>query len=143
MEAIAEMTIGSLIGSGAGILALLCLIIEFSPIKLNPLAVLGRRINAETNAKVDKLQAEILKQRVLIDDNERDRIRFEILNFANSCRCKRRHSIEEFNHIFELYDKYHEILDRNHEINGKIDSDMEYIRMIYHKCQEENDFFAG
>lgn len=143
---IAEMTIGQILGGGIGVTAIVFLIIEIAPIKVNPwsyiLAAVGNKINADLSKKVDKLSEELVVNSDRIDENERDRIRYEILIFANSCRNKSLHSHEEFGHIFEIYDKYHEILERRNETNGKIDTDMEYIKKVYHKCQVDNDFIA-
>lgn len=143
LETISELTVGQLLGGGISAVALLGLLLEVAPIKLNPwtavLSAIGKRLNKDVTEKVDKLAAEVSAQGERIDDNERDRIRYEILDFANSCRNCRRHSSEEFNHIFELKDKYHDILDRREEANGKIDRDMEYITTLYRRCQEQND----
>lgn len=135
-----------LAGGGISAAALLGLLFEVAPIRINPwttiLSAVGKRLNKDVTEKVDKLAAEVSAQGERIDDNERDRIRYEILDFANSCRNYRKHSQEEFNHIFELNDKYHDILSRREEANGKIDRDMEYITTLYRRCQEQNDFLA-
>ena len=99
-------------------------------------------MNSELESKVDRLSEKVSTQEQRIDENERDRIRYEIFDFANSCRNKRKHSQEEFNHIFELNDKYHQILRRRSESNGKIASDMRYIESLYLHCQEQNDFLS-
>lgn len=133
------MSLGEILAvSGGGIVLLLCLI-QVSPIKWNPWAALGRAIgrtiNAELIDKVDKLAKEV-------DGNERDRIRYEILRFAASCRAKERHSQEEFHHIFELNDKYHEILQRNKEQNGLFEQNMAFIKDTYRGRLQNNDFIT-
>ena len=119
-------------------------LIEVTPIKINPWSKLfkfiGSQINGEMMEMVKDLSSKVEEQGARIDDNERDRIRYEILDFANSCRNKRRHSIDEFEHIFEINDKYHEILERRKEKNGRIDRDMKYIQELYIKNQENDDF---
>ena len=44
--------------------------------------------------------------------DEKDRIRYEVLDFANSCRNGRRHTKDEFQHIIDLNDKYEVLLDK-------------------------------
>lgn len=97
---------------------------------------LGEAINKDLIVKVDKInectiqmgaQIDSLDQKV--DANERDRIRHEILSFSNSLREGCQHSKDEFQHIQELYYKYHEVL----QGNGLITEEYEYIRCIY-KC---------
>ena len=75
-----------------------------------------------------------------IDENEIDRIRWEVLDFANSCRNKRRHTKDEFDHIISQNDKYHKLLDKYDMENGVFDAEYAYILRLYKKCQDENDF---
>ena len=65
------------------------------------------------------------------DENEKDRIRWEILDFANSCRNNRKHSKEEFNHIIELKVKYEKLLEKSGDENGVFEEDYRYIQGLY------------
>ena len=65
------------------------------------------------------------------DENEKDRIRWEILDFANSCRNGRKHSKEEFNHIIELRVKYEKLLEKTGDENGVFEEDYKYIQSLY------------
>ena len=78
-----------------------------------------------------------------IDENEIDRIRWEILDFANSCRNQRRHTKDEFDHIIEINGKYHAILERRNMKNGIIDLEYDYIVKLYRRCQEKNSFLPS
>lgn len=49
---------------------------------------------------LDDVKAELKLHEKEADENEMDRIRSEVLDFANSCRQKRRHTKEEYDHIF-------------------------------------------
>lgn len=76
------------------------------------------------------------------DENEKDRIRWEILDFANSCRNERRHSKEEFVHVIELKEKYERLLEKSGDSNGVFEEDFKYIEKLYAERLEKNDFLA-
>ena len=73
-------------------------------------------------------------------ENEKDRIRWEILDFANSCRNNIRHTKDEFQHIVDLNDKYIDLLVKTEDKNGVFEAEYEYIKKIYKERQEKNDF---
>lgn len=110
---------------------------EVSKIKVNPITFLlrwaGKRMFEPMNGKLDAMEK-------TIDENEIDRIRWEVLDFANSCRSKRRHTKDEFDHIIAQNDKYHKLLDKYSMENGVFDAEYAYILRLYKKCQDENDF---
>lgn len=59
-----------------------------------------------------------------------DRMRYELLEFANQCRTMDR-SKESYDHILEIYDKYNEILKKNNLENGRVDAAMTFIKNKY------------
>lgn len=75
--------------------------------------------------------------------NEKDRIRWEILDFANSCRNGRKHTYDEFKHIIDLNDKYKKLLGQTGDRNGVFEAEYEYIRKLFEKRQEKNDFLTS
>ena len=119
--------------------------VEFTPaIKLNPIkAVLkwvGKVANGDVLLQLAALTKRSDEQRRSIDENEMDRIRWEVLAFANACRNNIRHTKDEFQHIITLNAKYHALLDTYKIDNGVFDEEYAYILNLYHKCQVENDF---
>lgn len=60
-------------------------------------------------------------------NNEKDRIRYEILSFANSCRNGVKHTKDEFEHIVELNTKYKKLLEETDDENGVFEIEYEYI----------------
>ena len=90
--------------------------------------------------KLDDMKKEITEIRAQQWADEKDRIRYEVLDFANSCRNGRRHTRDEFQHIISLNDKYEELLARTNDKNGVFEEEYGYIVNLYHKCQVENDF---
>ncbi len=112
-------------------------LVEITPIKVNPLSWLlkwvGSKVNGEMIKRIEKLEANV-------DTNEMDRIRWEVLDFANSCRNGRRHTQDEFEHIITLVKKYEKLLEKLGRENGVFEMEYKYILKLYEKCQQENDF---
>lgn len=138
------MTIGEIAGSGVVILIIIFACVEITPIKWNPLTSIlswvGKRMNGELTAKVDRQGEQINALNEKIDMNEIDRIRWEILNFANSCRKGEHHTKDEFVHIIGLHEKYNKILEEHDMTNGLVSIEYEYIEDIYRRCLEKNSF---
>lgn len=76
------------------------------------------------------------------DKNEMKRLRWEILSFANSCKYKRKHTLDEFRHIIEIHDDYEKLLASTGLENGFLDAEYDYIMRIYARRQEKNDFLV-
>ena len=129
----------------------LSVFIQIAPIKINPWSHLfkwiGKLINSESDKKIDEVikKVDLLKQELTeaqksIDENEKDRIRWEILDFATSCRNGQQHTQDEFLHIITLNDKYRQLLAKTKETNGVFDVEYEYIKNLYAEKQKTNDF---
>lgn len=129
------------------IIAMLGVFFEITPIKINPISSLLRYIGAKLNedviAEVASMKEEIKKIDDKVDQNEIDRIRWEILDFANTCRNHRKHTREEFLHIIDLNQKYHKIIDEKNIKNGQIDIEYAFIEKLYNRCLEENSFLCA
>lgn len=126
------------------ILLLLSFVVQITPIKINPWSALfkwiGRTITGDACSKIDNLVEKVDKIDRDVMSNEKDRIRWEILDFANSCRNNRRHTRDEFQHIVELHDKYLRLLKKTGDKNGVFKVEYEYIEKIYAERLEKNDF---
>ena len=138
------MTLGEIFGSGAFIIFIFAAFVEITPIKWNPLtsilAWIGKRMNDQLIERVDEQGKKIDKLDEKIDMNEIAHIRWEILDFANSCRHGVQHTKDEFVHIISQHEKYVQILDERSLTNGLITIEYEYIEDVYKKCLEEDDF---
>ena len=130
----------------------LSLFIDFNPhIKWNPwksfFGWLGKQLTQDVRDElagikkdVEGVKAEQERQAREMDENEMDVIRTTVLDFANSCRLKRRHTKEEFDHIFALKDKYQKLLTKTGQQNGRFEEAFDFIRVLYRDCMEQNDF---
>lgn len=113
---------------------ILAMFIQITPgIKWSPLTWLG-------NLFLGSIRKELRDVQNQIDENEKDRIRWEVLDFANGCRTGRKHSKDEFQHIITLNGKYKSLLKKTGDENGVFDAEYEYIRELYAERQKKNDF---
>ena len=118
--------------------------VEIAPIKINPWSALlkwiGRIINDDVVTRLQRLEERADAQRKSIDENEMDRIRWEVLDFANACRNHVRHTKDEFQHIISLNTKYHNLLEKYQQANGVFDAEYDYILELYKELQHNNEF---
>lgn len=121
------------------LLPLLAACIRIKPMEVSPMVWLLRKIG---NALTGDLRQQLAEMDGKIDRNEMDRIRWEVLDFANSCRNRKQHTKSEFEHIIDLNRKYELLLARTHETNGVFEEDYRYIHRVYSECQEQNKFIA-
>ena len=85
-------------------------------------------INAEQTKTIENMDEKI-------DTNEIDRLRWEIISFANSLRYDDGQSatLEGYNHVFDAYGKYEKLLEALGRKNGKIDNEYAYIKIMYNE----------
>ena len=126
------------------ILLTLSVFIQIAPIKINPWSSLfkwiGKTLNANLEKEVSDLKTAVKQVSSDIDENQKDRIRWQVLDFASSCRDGRLHTRDEFQHVIALNDKYKKLLAKTNDTNGYFDEQYKYIQAIYHKRQQKNDF---
>jgi hypothetical protein len=144
---LASLDLQSLLNGFVSLGVVLGIFVEVTPIKINPVSTLlkfiGSNINADLKAEISAVKDTVQKVDTKVDNNEIDRIRWEILDFANSCRNGKKHTKEEFDHVIALNQKYHRILDERDEENGQVDMAFEYIKKLYQKCLETNGFLCA
>ena len=119
------------------VLVTLSVFIQIAPIKINPWSSLIKWVGKMLNGN---LQQQVIELSNTIDENEKDRIRWQVLDFANSCRNGRRHTKDGFQHIITLNDKYAELLKRTNDKNGYFDEEYKYIKELFRECQNKNNF---
>lgn len=82
------------------------------------------------HSEIDNINAKI-------DDNEKDRLRYEILSFASSLRRGEKHTTQEFDTIFMFHSKYQTIIKRLNVSNGYLDEEFDYIIQEFQKRKKE------
>lgn len=127
------------------VLFVIGLFVQFTPaIKFRPVTAIfkwiGKAIQRRSPPKDFRLGDTADQQRRSIDENEMDRIRWEVLDFANACRNHVKHTKDEFQHIIALNGKYHKLLEKYGIENGVFDAEYDYILELYQECQRNNNF---
>jgi len=139
-----ERVLDWLVHNFVQVLLIFSIFIQITPIKWNPISSfvkwIGKLLTHDINKKLENVEDSVEEIKTDIDANEKDRIRWEILEFANSCRNGINHSHDEFRHISDLHDKYVKLLKRTDDQNGVFNTEYEWIQSIYKKRLDQNDF---
>ena len=136
---------------GGLILILILTVVQITPIKWNPwdriLSWVGDRLNTKVNTKIDDVNQKVddLEKKLdahVSESEARDLkdTRKNILDFANSCMYKRKHTKEQFDFVIKECDDYEIFIETNHIKNGVISSAIREIRRLYDICIQENSF---
>ena len=149
----------------ANIVTILSFVVEFTPIKLNPLSYMftkfGKAINKDLEAEIKNLENDVI---VLgntlqkteaslvekIESNDRKQteryikqLRGNILNFSNSCMKGELHTKNEFENIIEAHMEYVELIDSLGLTNGVVELEFRFITEEYNKHIRENSFYGS
>ena len=107
--------------------------VERLPIKIAPLSWIKKFLTTDLENKVDSIKNEVIECQsqicvvdAKVDLNEVDRIKQEILTFRLLIKSPRNTRMLDFQHIFQLYDKYHKMGG-----NSVVDIAIEEIREVY------------
>lgn len=141
MEAFMNLTLGQIIGRIAGVIAVLSIFIEITPVKINPISALlrwvGKQINKELMDKVNTLETKVgaLEKSDVID------CRVRILTFADEIRRGVRHSEETFDQVLSDIDTYERYCTEHPDfMNNKTVAAKAKILDVYSECMDNNDF---
>ncbi len=98
----------------------------------------GTALNCEAMKKrIDEMEAATQKSNDLQTIRQ---IRAHVLDFANSCMNKRKHTKLDFENIMDENKQYKELIRKYDITNDVYTEDYEFIMKIYHKCQDEGSF---
>lgn len=133
-------------------------ILEASPLPINPLKWLGNRLNqdirkelscvqTETKGMIGDLKEELSSVKNELEEEKNERIkshvmktRTDILDFANSIRNGRRHTAEEYDHVIDLIDEYEAYCEKYNIKNGKLNVQAKFIVETYMKLARDGQF---
>jgi len=144
-----------------GVVMLISIFIQITPIKINPLSWvgkcilsgmkwIGRQVNGELYEKIQETQNQLeehLKQadeRFAREEKDKDedkigRLRWSILDFGYSVKTKT-YRREAFDHVFEDYEKYKKLLSKYGMKNGQTDRAMKQITDVYNERMNDPEF---
>lgn len=146
LQAVWDILVGWKEEAGLGLIILLILmsVVQVSKININPwdwlLGLIGKKLNKAIFDKVEEVEKKLDKH---IEEDNKAKLeaqRRDILDFANACMNKRRHTQEQFKFVIKKCDEYEKYIEDNHIKNGEITSAIEEIRRLNTKCRQENSF---
>lgn len=112
-------------------------LIQIAPIKIDPwkwvLKFIKKAIIGDLEQDVKELKKDVEQEKI---DNKR----WNILDFANSCKNNRKHTKEEWWHCLSQLKEYETFCKEKHIDNGVIEEDAKYLRELYHERCIKNDF---
>lgn len=119
------------IWTAGGIIVVLSMIIQITPIKLNPWSWLGRAIGHALNGEIIDM----------IDEDRASNARYRILRFDDELRHNQRHTKEHFDQLLDDIDRYEQYCAAHPNYkNGKSVEAIENVRTTYRKCVQDKDF---
>ena len=117
---------------------------EIVPIKINPWSTLfrwiGKGINGELKEQLSDLSSDVSELKSDFEMKKAEDMRWEILEFANTCRIGNEHSKDEWRHVMNQVSEYEEYTERKGITNGVIEEDTRFLRELYHERNLRNDF---
>lgn len=106
-----------------------CMLIEITPIKINPIACLGKMLNKHTNDKLDNLEK-------IVDNNDIDTVRSRILANDKLLAMGETFREDEWNSLYKDIEKWNKYHEKYPDLNGIIKLTIEHID----KCYKEQHY---
>lgn len=101
-----------------------CMLIEITPIKINPIAYIGKLLNKHTNDKLDNLEK-------IVDNNDIDTVRSRILANDKLLAMGETFREDEWNSLYKDIEKWNKYHEKYPELNGIIKLTIEHIEECY------------
>lgn len=112
-------------------------LIQIAPIRIDPWSTLLSWIRA---ALIGELESDVKELKKDFDAEKVSSKRWNILDFANSCRNGRLHTREEWQHVISQLKEYEVLTDQKGIENGVIEEEAKYLRKLYAERNDKNDF---
>lgn len=103
-----------------------CMLVEITPIKINPIACLGKMLNKHTNDKLDNLEK-------IVDNNDIDTVRSRILANDKLLAMGEIFKEDEWNSLYKDIEKWNKYHEKYPNLNGIIRLTIEHIEECYKK----------
>ena len=134
----------ALLAGGGGLVVLLTLV-QLAPVRWDPWTAIGRAvgraINGEVLARVDKLERDLNALRAAAEEREAISCRARILHFGDETLHGMRHTREHFDQVLRDLDSYEHYCDGHPDFENNVTVlTSSRIKDIYKKCLENNDF---
>ena len=94
----------------------------------------------DTDTKILELRQDFDKMEQSNDMQTIRQIKAHVLNFANSCLNRTRHTKQDFDNIIRENEEYERLVAKYGLSNDVYAEDFSFIMKIYHKCQDNGSF---
>ena len=138
-------------GSVVSVLVILTLLIQISPLKLDPWTWIGDQLNKhikeDMNKRIDKVEKDItsLNDNINVIDGKLnahivESYRTTILDFADKVMGGQVFTKDKWSQMIKVCDLYEAYVRDNNLLNGDATEGIEYIREKYHELRQINGF---
>lgn len=139
------MSLHEILRAGGGGLLVLLTLLQIAPIRVNPWSAIakaiGRALNGEVLARVDKLERDLDALRSAAEEREAVSCRARILHFGDETLHGTLHTREHFDQVLRDLDSYERYCDEHPDFENNVTVlTSSRIKDIYKKCLENNDF---
>lgn len=108
-------------------------IFEIAPIKIHPWRWIANLLLGDIRKDMQSLRNEVTEMKV-------QNWRWNVLDFANSCKNGRRHTLDEWKHTISQLAEYESYIEKNNIVNGVFEEDAKYLRKEYQEHCDKRDF---
>ena len=112
-------------------LIVLGMIVEITPVKVSPLAYIGRKLNKSLNDKIDTMNAKVDNLEVNVDEVKIDAIKNHILSYDALIRKGEHLKKYQYESAFDDINKWVAFHKKYPDLNGMIDIAIENIKEAY------------
>lgn len=112
---------------------IVCMLIEITPIKVNPVGWLGKHLNASMNERVDKIEKKL-------DNHIADGYRNYILSFQDKLLKESCFTMEEWKKVISSCSDYETYCEENDIKNDVVSQAMAFIRAEYQDALQSHNF---
>lgn len=122
-------------GGWVALIVVASMLIEITPIKINPVQWLGNRLNMGVMKRVDAIEKKV-------DDHIAQDYRNKILGFQNGLLINGNefYTQEQYSEVLEAIGNYEEYCKTNNIINDKCKLAIGFIERCYKKCLNNGSF---
>ena len=112
-------------------------LVEIAPIEINPWSKIGNWLGT---LLVGDLKEDFATLKKDFEESRANNMRWNILNFARSCRYGEEHSEEEWNYAIAQLKMYETFCEEKDIENGVVEETAVYLRELYQERLHKNDF---
>lgn len=145
IQALQNLTVMELAGRIALVISAISIVVQITPIKVNPWTWLARKIGKAINGDMmDEFKAmreDLDAMKAEMEETNAKNLRTKIIRFASEIRVHQLHTKDYFDEVMDDITAYERYCDTHKNFKNNITvMSSELITKTYKKCLEENSF---